>query len=67
MHARCGRSLHDVPSTENIVRDGLTGFLVAIPVFFDVGLIILIPLVYTLVRRTGRSLLYYAIPLVAGA
>lgn len=45
---------------------GLTGFLVAIPVFFDVGLIILIPLVYTLTQRYGRSLLYYAIPLVAG-
>ncbi|MCA1992164.1 MAG: GntP family permease [Coleofasciculus sp. S288] len=45
---------------------GLTGFLVAIPVFFDVGLIILIPLVYGLAQRTGRSLLYYAIPLAAG-
>jgi Gnt-I system low-affinity gluconate transporter len=45
---------------------GLTGFLVAIPVFFDVGLIILIPLVYTLTERYGRSLLYYAIPLLAG-
>lgn len=45
---------------------GLTGFIVAIPVFFDVGLIILIPLVYTLARQAGRSLLYYAIPLIAG-
>jgi Gnt-I system low-affinity gluconate transporter len=45
---------------------GLTGFLVAIPVFFDVGLIILIPLVYSLAQRYGRSLLYYAIPLLAG-
>ena len=45
---------------------GLTGFLVAIPVFFDVGLIIIIPLVYTLAERFGRSLLYYAIPLIAG-
>jgi GntP family gluconate:H+ symporter len=45
---------------------GLTGLLVSIPVFFDVGLIILIPLVYGLAQRTGRSLLYYAIPLAAG-
>ena len=44
----------------------LTGFIVAIPVFFDVGLIILIPLVYTIAQRAGRSLLYYAIPLIAG-
>lgn len=45
---------------------GLTGFIVAIPVFFDVALIILIPLVYGLAQNTGRSLLYYAIPLLAG-
>lgn len=45
---------------------GLSGVLIAIPVFFDVALILSIPLVYSLGRRTGRSLLYYAIPLVAG-
>jgi len=44
----------------------LTGFLVAIPVFFDVALILLLPLVYSLAHRTGRSLLYYALPLAAG-
>jgi Gnt-I system low-affinity gluconate transporter len=45
---------------------GLTGFLVAIPVFFDVGFIILIPLIYGLAKKTGKSLLYYGIPLLAG-
>lgn len=45
---------------------GLTGFLVAISVFFDVGLIVLLPLAYSLTQRSGRSLLYYAIPLAAG-
>ena len=44
----------------------LTGFLVAIPVFFDVGFIILVPIVYALSRDSKRSLLYYAIPLLAG-
>lgn len=44
----------------------LTGFIVAIPVFFDVGFIILVPIVYALARDTQRSLLYYAIPLLAG-
>ncbi|MCK8520292.1 GntP family permease [Aquimarina sp. D1M17] len=43
-----------------------TGFIVAIPVFFDVAFIILIPLVYAIARRTGKSLLLYAIPLLAG-
>jgi Gnt-I system low-affinity gluconate transporter len=44
----------------------LTGFIVAIPIFFDVGFIIIVPLVHGLARKTGRSLLYYGIPLVAG-
>jgi len=45
---------------------GLTGLIVGVPVFFDVALILLIPLVYNLARRSGRSLLFYAIPLFAG-
>ena len=44
----------------------LTGFIVAVPVFFDVGFIILVPIVYGLAKKTGRSLLYYGIPLLAG-
>ncbi|CAL2091687.1 Gnt-I system low-affinity gluconate transporter [Tenacibaculum sp. 190524A05c] len=44
----------------------LAGFFIAIPVFFDVAFIILIPLVYSLQRRTKKSLLLYAIPLLAG-
>ncbi|HUG39234.1 MAG TPA: gluconate:H+ symporter [Longimicrobiales bacterium] len=44
----------------------LTGLIVATPVFFDVALILFIPLVYSLARQSGRSLLFYAIPLVAG-
>ena len=44
----------------------VTGLVIAMPVFFDAGLIILIPLAFSLSRRTGRSSLYYAIPLLAG-
>ena len=44
----------------------LTGFIVSIPVFLDVALILFIPLIYSLTRRSGKSLLYYAIPLLAG-
>ena len=44
----------------------LTGFFVAIPVFFDVAFIILIPIVYALQKKTKKSLLLYAIPLLAG-
>ncbi|WP_078378928.1 GntP family permease [Sutcliffiella halmapala] len=45
---------------------GITGFLVAIPVFFDVGFIILVPIIYGLAKKTGKSLLHYGIPLLAG-
>lgn len=44
----------------------VTGFFVAIPVFFDVGFIILIPLIYSLQRKTKKSLLLYGMPLLAG-
>ncbi len=45
---------------------GLTGMVVAIPVFFDVAFILFVPLLYSLTRRTGRPLLGFAIPLLAG-
>lgn len=45
---------------------GLTGFLISIPVFLDVGLIIIIPIVYSLAQRTGKPILFYGIPLLAG-
>jgi len=44
----------------------IAGFFIAIPVFFDVAFIILIPLVYSLQRKTKKSLLLCAIPLLAG-
>lgn len=45
---------------------GITGLVIAMPVFFDAGLIILIPLAFSLAKRTNRSSLYYVIPLLAG-
>ena len=44
----------------------LTGFFVAIPVFFDVAFIILVPIIYSLQRKTKKSLLLYGMPLLAG-
>ncbi|MFH5831110.1 GntP family permease [Halalkalibaculum sp. DA384] len=44
----------------------LTGFIISIPVFLDVGFIILVPIVYALARKTKKSTLFYAIPLLAG-
>lgn len=45
---------------------GLIGFLVAIPVFFDVAFIILMPVLLGLREKTGKTLVYFAIPLLAG-
>lgn len=45
---------------------GITGLVIAMPVFFDSGLIILIPLAFALAKRTKRSSLFYVIPLLAG-
>lgn len=44
----------------------LSGFMIGIPIFLDVGFIILIPVVYSLTRETKRSILAFAIPLLAG-
>ena len=41
-------------------------FIVGIPVFFQVGFVLLIPLVFTIARRTGMSLIKIGLPLVAG-
>src|SRR2546426_8924415 len=41
-------------------------FIVGLPVFFQVGFVLLIPLVFTIARRSGLSLVKIGIPLVAG-
>ncbi len=43
-----------------------TGFLISIPVFLDVALVILAPIIYALARRSGKSLTVYGMPLLAG-
>jgi gluconate transporter len=40
-------------------------FLVGLPIFFEVGFIILAPLVWSLARETKRSLLFYGLPMAA--
>src|SRR5260370_37231630 len=39
--------------------------LVGLPIFFEVGFIILVPLVWNLGRESKRSLLYYGLPMCA--
>jgi len=44
----------------------IVAFIVGMPVFFQVGFVLLVPLVFTIARRTGMSLIKIGIPLVAG-
>jgi GntP family gluconate:H+ symporter len=44
----------------------LSGFVIGLPVFFQVGLVLLAPVLFTLTRQTGLPLLRLGIPLVAG-
>lgn len=45
---------------------GLTGLIFGIPVFFDVGIFVLAPIVYAAAKRSGKSIILYAMPLLAG-
>lgn len=44
----------------------VTGFIISIPVFLDVALVILAPLLFALARDTKRPFLHFGLPLVAG-
>ncbi len=44
----------------------LTGFIISIPVFLDVALVMLAPLLYALARNTNKPLLVFGLPLCAG-
>jgi gluconate:H+ symporter, GntP family len=44
----------------------LVAVIIGIPVFFQVGFILLIPLVFTIARRTGMSVLKVGIPMACG-
>ncbi len=42
-----------------------SSFLVGLPIFFEVGFIILVPLAYSLTRESKKSLLYFGLPMAA--
>lgn len=45
---------------------GFVGIVIAIPVFFDVGLVLLFPLIASLSRASGKPALFFGLPLLAG-
>lgn len=45
---------------------GLTGLVIGTTVFFEAGVVVLIPLVFSISKQTNKSTLFYAIPLLSG-
>lgn len=45
---------------------GLSGLIFGIPVFFDVGIFVFAPLIYVVTKRTGKSIVLFAMPMLAG-
>jgi GntP family gluconate:H+ symporter len=44
----------------------LIALVVGLPVFFEVGFVLLIPIVFTVAKRTGTSLVLVGLPMLAG-
>ncbi len=42
------------------------GFIVGLPCFFEVGFVLLIPIAFSVARRTGTSLILIGLPMLAG-
>ncbi|TWP46469.1 GntP family permease [Lentzea tibetensis] len=45
---------------------GLAGLIFGVPVFFDIGIFVLAPLVYVAAKQSGKSIVLYSMPLLAG-
>ncbi|MGY1433632.1 GntP family permease [Streptomyces reniochalinae] len=61
-----GRLLAAVGEKRAPLAVGLTALLVGVPVFFDVGFILLMPLIYAVAQRSGRSVISVALPAAGG-
>lgn len=44
----------------------IAGFIIGIPVFFEVGILILLPLVISIHKTTKQNILLIALPAIAG-
>lgn len=44
----------------------IIGLVIGLPAFFEVGFVLLIPIAFTVARRTGTSLILVCLPMVAG-
>lgn len=64
---RIAHTLIDIFGEKNIPwAMVLVGLIVGLPAFFEVGFVLLIPIAFTVARRTGTSLILVGLPLLAG-
>ena len=45
---------------------GITGLVIGTTVFFEAGVVVLIPLAFSVAKQTKKSTLFYAVPLLSG-
>ncbi|WP_299092885.1 gluconate:H+ symporter [uncultured Metabacillus sp.] len=45
---------------------GFVGMIVAVPIFFEVAIVIFAPLILSMARNSKKSILYFVLPLMAG-
>jgi GntP family gluconate:H+ symporter len=64
---RIAHTLIDIFGKEHVAwAMVVVGFIVGLPVFFEVGFVLLIPIAFNVARRTGTSLIMVGLPMVAG-
>ncbi|CAG9165495.1 GntP family permease [Cupriavidus respiraculi] len=64
---RIARTLIDFFGEKNVHWAMATiAFIVGLPVFFEVGFVLLVPIAFNVAKRTGTSMVLVGIPMVAG-
>jgi gluconate transporter len=58
--------LHAVGRGPITVALALAGFIVGVPLFYNVGFVLMVPLIISVARRSGMATVYIAIPMLCG-
>ena len=64
-----GKMMADSGGADRIALSLITwfgGLITGLPVFFEVGFVLLIPIAFTVARRSGTSIILVALPMLAG-
>lgn len=58
--------IHAVGRGPITVALALAGFIVGVPLFYNVGFVLMVPLIISVARRSGMATVYIAIPMLCG-